>query len=240
MNPVIQRRSHPRAGYTLIELLVVMGIIAVIASLILPITKSLKKRRIISVAQAQLNQVQTAIENYKSKIGFYPPDNPNNTVTNPLYFELVGTILDATTNKDYTTLDGSGQVQISDLSTFGVSGFVNSGTSLRGSDDKPGPLNFLKDLRPDQVGHFVYGGNTPLNAVLVCSVSLPVGTLPNGLSSPIISSPPAGPQPPVLNPWRYVSTNPTNNVGRFDLWVDLVIGPNVYRVSNWRTSPQQL
>ena len=89
MNPVIQRRSHPRAGYTLIELLVVMGIIAVIASLILPITKSLKKRRIISVAQAQLNQVQTAIENYKSKIGFYPPDNPNNTVTNPLYFELV-------------------------------------------------------------------------------------------------------------------------------------------------------
>jgi hypothetical protein len=44
----------------------------------------------------------------------------------------------------------------------------------------------------------------------------------------------------VLNPWRYVSTNPTNNVGRFDLWVDLVIGPNVYRVSNWRTNPQQL
>lgn len=237
MNPLIQRRSHPRAGYTLIELLVVMGIIAVIASLILPITKSLKKRRIISVAQAQLNQVQTAIENYKSKIGFYPPDNPNNTAVNPLYFELVGTIL---TNNGYTTLDGSGQISTNDTpTTFGVSGFVNSGTSLRGSDDKPGPLNFLKALRPDQVGQFVYGGNTPWNAVLVCSMSWPPGTLPNGLSSPI-SSPPAVLPPPVLNPWRYVSTNPTNNVGRFDLWVDLVIGANVYRVSNWRTSPQLL
>jgi type II secretory pathway pseudopilin PulG len=222
----------------LIELLVVMAIIAIVASLILPVTRALKKRRILSVAQAQLNQVQAAIENYKSKTGFYPPDNPTNCVINPLYFELVGTIL---TNGVYETLDGSGQISTNDAATwFGVSGFANSGTSLRGSDDKPGPLNFLKDLRPDQVGQFVYEGNMPWNAVLVCSISWPAGTLPNGLAWPIKSTPPAVPQPPVLNPWCYMSTNPTNNVGRFDLWVDLVIGPAVYRVSNWRTSPQQL
>jgi type II secretory pathway pseudopilin PulG len=221
----------------MIELLVVMAIIAVIASLILPVTRSLKKRRMLSIAQAQLGQVQTAIESYKSKIGFYPPDNPSNPALNPLYFELVGTVLE---NNTYQTLDGSGQIPAGSVpGTFGVSGFVNSGTSLRGTDEKPGPQNFLNDLRPDQVGRFVYGGSA-YNSVLVCSVPWPSGTLPNGLTTPIISSPPAASQPPVLNPWRYISTNPTNNVGRFDLWVDLVIGSDVYRVSNWRTAPQTL
>ena len=238
MNPVIQRRSPPRSGYTMIELLVVMAIIAIVASLILPVTKSLQKKRVISIAQAQLNQMQTAIESYKSKIGFYPPDNPGKPYLNPLYFELVGTVLN---NNVYTTLDGSGQVNLGSVTTFGVSGFVNSGASLRGSDDKPGPRNFLTDLRPDQVGKFVYADGSPsYNAILVCSVPWPSGNLPNGLTSPIITSPPAAPQPPVLNPWRYVSTGPTNNVGKFDLWIDLVIGNKVYRISNWRTSPQQL
>src|ERR1051325_3887861 len=84
------QRSNP-AAFTLIELLVVIAVIAILAALIFPITAAIKKQQQIKVAQAELNQIQTAIEGYKEKLGFYPPDNPNNPITNQLYFELLGT-----------------------------------------------------------------------------------------------------------------------------------------------------
>ncbi|HEU5124485.1 MAG TPA: type II secretion system protein [Verrucomicrobiae bacterium] len=33
--------------------------------------------------------------------------------------------------------------------------------------------------------------------------------------------------------WRYNSSNPTNNPGSYDLWVDLVFGGKTNRISNW-------
>lgn len=33
--------------------------------------------------------------------------------------------------------------------------------------------------------------------------------------------------------WRYNSSNPTNNPGAYDLWVDLVFGGKTNRISNW-------
>jgi hypothetical protein len=41
-----------------------------------------------------------------------------------------------------------------------------------------------------------------------------------------------------LNPWRYVSSGPTNNPGSYDLWVDLYIGGKTYRLSNWSKEAQ--
>src|SRR5690348_17365980 len=102
---------------------------------------------------------------------------------------------------------------------FGRQGFANSGTKAHSTDETGAPMSFLKNLREPQVGEPV-PGDAHIK-ILVCSVRLP-SVSP---SSPISGS--------TLNPWRYVSTNPTHNPGSYDLWVDLVIGGKTYRVSNW-------
>ncbi len=38
---------------------------------------------------------------------------------------------------------------------------------------------------------------------------------------------------PGLNPWRYVSTQPTNNPASFDLWAEYVEGGKVKVICNW-------
>jgi len=235
-----------RGGYTLIELLVVTGIIIVLVSLIFPVTAALKKKREITVAQAELKQVITFIEAYKSKLGLYPPDNPGNPVTNQLYFELAGTYRDPTALA-YTTIDGSSRissVNIVKLYNFGSAapgprtptGFVNASASQKATDESAAAINFLAGLRPTQIGQVVIGRQTalnpPFNALLVCSVKWQGATeMINPALTPYTKR--SG-----LNPWRYVSSSPTNNPGSYDLWVDFVIGSSVYRVSNWSKDPQ--
>ena len=63
-------------GFTLIEMLVVIAIIGILASLIFPVTAAVARARIRKSASAQLMQATTAIEEYKTKLGYYPPDNP--------------------------------------------------------------------------------------------------------------------------------------------------------------------
>jgi hypothetical protein len=41
-----------------------------------------------------------------------------------------------------------------------------------------------------------------------------------------------------INPFRYVSSNPTNNPSSFDLWVDVVVGGKTNRISNWSDKPE--
>lgn len=38
--------------------------------------------------------------------------------------------------------------------------------------------------------------------------------------------------------WAYNSSHPTNNPSSYDLWVDLVIGGKINRISNWSKQPQ--
>ena len=219
-------------AFTLIELLAVIAIIATIAALIIPVTRALKRKQTVSVAQAELKQVETAIEYYKSKTGFYPPDNPGNPVVNQLYYELEGTIL-TNDNSVYFTLDGSTNISVIDVPaafTGGVAGFANSGTSLKGTDDKPGPVCFISDLKPNQLGSITLPNDHQFT-VLACSQSWPLNP---GLAQ-VKNGDPSG-----LNPWRYVSTNPTNNPGSYDLWVDVLIGGATNSISNWSQQPQLL
>lgn len=37
-----------------------------------------------------------------------------------------------------------------------------------------------------------------------------------------------------INPWRYVSSNPTNNPERFDLWAEVVVGNKSIVIGNWK------
>jgi hypothetical protein len=110
---------------------------------------------------------------------------------------------------------------------FGVSGFANSAARAKSDDSGAAASTFLDNLTPTQVG--LYDPSVPDVKLLVCSVGWPQEKTP-------------GPDPknPTLNPFRYVSTHPTNNSGSYDLWVDLVIRGKTNRVCNWSTQPIKL
>lgn len=237
-NPMKTNRAGGR-GFTLIELLVVITIMAVLAALIFPAFGAIKRRATITKAQTELQEVRTAIELYKDKLGFYPPDNPGLPALNPLYYELLGTAqLDAAT---YETLDKTARVPVGSLARAfsgvdtnnnvvpsGVSGFINR---TRGAGDESVPAkSFLRSLKP---GQYAVGRNNGVELrLLTCTVPWP-NSLPSVLSTFVPDDASVKP-----NPWRYVSSNPTNNPGSYDLWVDVVIRGKTNRISNWSQQAQ--
>lgn len=203
-----------RRGFTLVEMLVVVAIIAVLAGMIIPITGALKKVRIRARAKAELAEVQLAIEAYKTKLGHYPPDNPAIPAQNQLYYELKGTTNDGTY---FRTLDGSAWLTKNDLQNlFNTDGIVNC--SRGGGDEVEPAVNFLKGLRSDKF----LACSTPSCAVLGSSVEGPL--MYSGASGKI-------------NPWRYDLSSPTNNPNSYDLWIDVLVGNQTNRISNWSRQP---
>jgi prepilin-type N-terminal cleavage/methylation domain-containing protein len=208
-------------AFTLIELLVVIGIMAILAALIIPITGAVSRQKLRNRTKAELRSIETAIEDYKTKRGYYPPDNPGNQLGfNQLYYELSGTTVSGTT---YTTLDGNAAldtttVQGNPIYGKGFQGFVN--TTKGAGDEGMSAQKFIRDLKPPQIGETQAGVK-----LLIASVGwdYPVPLVP----LPIVKS------PPKMNPFRYVSTNPTNNPKSFDLWVDIMISGKTNRVCNW-------
>lgn len=67
--------SAGRAGFTLVELLVVIAIIAVLASLLLAGVMAVFSRGPEAITRNDILQIQGAMNNFKSKYGFYPPGN---------------------------------------------------------------------------------------------------------------------------------------------------------------------
>lgn len=226
MKTRIPTSGPQRRAFTLVELLVVMAVIAVLSALIFPAAGAIKKRATLGKAKAQLKLVAMAIEAYKGKYGHYPPADPASPTVNPLYFELVGTTNapGGAGGRVFGTLDHVCGITASSLqTTFGVGGLVNSATtnSAAGDDNVQLAQAFLKDPKPSH-----YAEIDPGVRVLTCSVEWPQKL---GL---IIAT-----APPGTNPWRYVSTGPTNNHDSFDLWVDVYVGGKTNRISNWSETP---
>ncbi len=221
-------------AFTLIELLAVISIIGVLAALLFPVLGRIKRQQYIRNAQAEMAQLETAIERYKAAYGFYPPDNqlnPGNPLMNQLYFELLGTTNTGGNSPVYQSLDDptiqlTGGPSPSDVGKiFGVSGFMNC--SKPGSaEDAAKAKNFLPGLKPGQISP-PYTNSTDPNPfkMLITSVGGPDGSYhPLGAVG--------------INPWRYNSSNPTNNPGAFDLWVQLSISGKTNLVCNWNTKVQ--
>ena len=110
------------------------------------------------------------------------------------------------TGTDYQTLVGTETISAADVITyFGRPGFANS---------QPGEAkNFLEQLK---------GAQYTTNNVkfLVVPVEGP--------------NPATGLEEKPRNLWRYNSSNPTNNVGHFDLWAEVTIRGRTEIIGNWR------
>jgi prepilin-type N-terminal cleavage/methylation domain-containing protein len=220
-------RPSDASAFTLIELLVVIAIMGVLAALLFPVVGMVKKHQYIFNTQAEMAKLETAIDRYKAAYGFYPPDNQlpgADPMINQLYYELTGT----TNTSDppvYQVLDGSSSLKAADVtSAFGVGGFMNC-SKPAGGEDASAARNFLPDLKPNQMGTSKAAGN-----VWVTNLITAVGG-PYAQYKPL--------NQPDVNPWRYNSSNPTNNPGSYDLWIQLVFAPGQTNlICNWTKQVQ--
>jgi prepilin-type N-terminal cleavage/methylation domain-containing protein len=211
-----QNRNRQAGGFTLVELLVVISIIAVLSALIASGARLVIQKNKIHRVQAELGQIKNAIENYKSRKGFYPPDNPGSPQTNALYFELVGTV-NANGAGVYVTLDDRAMVTNTvtqpDLKTYcGVDGVANSTTETNRNSEGFAVENFAKSLRNAEIEKEGHG---------ITLLDVPVDS-PDGTD---------------FNPWHYVSTGPTNNPDSYDLWAEIMIGRQTNIICNWSDHP---
>jgi prepilin-type N-terminal cleavage/methylation domain-containing protein len=218
-----------RCAFTLIELLVVISVIAVLAAFTIPVLKSVKRNQYLKQTQAQMAQIETAIDSYKATYGFYPPGNPGFDYNNPatwddayftsLYFELLGTTNVA--NVFYITLDHSASNHVAGLALrLGVSGFMNCNKAGAGEDASVAK-NFLPDLSPKQYG---------VDITNFVDASEPVALLLGSAGGPDLAYQPLKTQG--VNPWRYVYPG-IKNPNSYDLWMQLRIAGTTNLVCNW-------
>jgi prepilin-type N-terminal cleavage/methylation domain-containing protein len=224
-----QRGSGPqRSGFTLVEMLVVIAVIAVLAGLVVGLTSRTSSAARENKIKVMRDQLVTAIESYHAHFGFYPPDNLRrlptrefDSLVNPLFYELTGTVVDNVQghfrSPDYGDVLTSQQL----MALFNLEGFANA---------SPDPRKVRKfiELRSEQFG--LLNQQQPELHVLAVPVRWPKGV--GDLEWPLARRTEFVPEPG-LNPWRYISSNPTNNPGRFDLWAEFVDGRTVRMISNW-------
>jgi hypothetical protein len=166
----------------------------------------------------QREVIGSAIEHYKSELGFYPPDRILSSapliidpVTNQLMYELYGTIYDPT-NGTYNP----GQFPLIKRSVakrfFNVERFRNSvenGEKVRRFLDKTNlAATILINDRPDVVGLLGYWPSW------------------EGMDADIY-------QFIDMASWQYNSSRPVHNPGKFDLWIVVETPRTNIIVGNW-------
>ncbi|MCF7668920.1 MAG: hypothetical protein K9N48_03990 [Verrucomicrobia bacterium] len=219
-------RHRSGGAFTLIELLTVISIIIIIAALLIGLSNVAGKKMRISRVESEMHKLSTAIDSYKSQFGFYPPDNstnvPNtniernaNPAVNPLFYELTGTVV---TNNGFLCLKHQEVISMDNVEkAFNLDGFVNSAKTLENTH------NFLPELKESEHSHIDVGAHV---SVLVVPVEGPRDS--NGF--PLYTDHGGTP----INPWRYVSTNPTNNPTSYDLWAEINISGEIITIGNWQ------
>jgi prepilin-type N-terminal cleavage/methylation domain-containing protein len=211
-------RAHQNRAFTIMELLMVIAIMAIVAGLIVGLAGVTGDNKKIKRTEAELAKLVTLIEEYKNKVGVYPPDNPNGNFPerNTLLYELAGCVRIPVPDTDplYTNAYASVRASIL-LGTFSRGGVVNAQDEGNVDPDANRMHPVLKDLKSDQFAE-VFPGTR--------SLVVPVDGL-NGR----------------LNPWNYRLGNPTNahNPQSFDLWVEIKLGttngvPKTKIIGNWK------
>jgi|ERR1019366_6996959 hypothetical protein len=172
----------------------------------------------------QRQSLINAIEAYKAHFGVYPPDHVLNrqplvvdAVTNSLVYELAGVMFNSTNHQ--FRLGGMDAADANFVKHFfQCDGFKNSGE------------------RAEQITHFL--PSPP-------SLEVPLRELNDDpeiyvLASPMsVYSPDDEIAPEVrweidISPWRYICTSPTNNPGKFDLWIEVKTKSRTVTLGNWQ------
>jgi prepilin-type N-terminal cleavage/methylation domain-containing protein len=224
----LTRRRYKTRAFTLIELLVVISIIGVLAGLTVGLSNLASTKSKQARIKAEMNKLVNAIENYKSTIGSYPPDyqvtDPSDSTKkigipapNQLYYELNGTVFNRSTRQ--FLLAGT-QEPAPAPGNFGAAGYANAATD-------PKDIKFTESFKGDQFKLAQLKANQPSLQGYVLAVPVP-GPAYWGMKNV---------KGGIINPWLYVSTSPTNNPERFDLWTEVIIGKNIVRFSNWEKDP---
>ena len=212
----------------MIELLVVIGVIAILVGLIVAAAGHAMSAARQRHVEAQRESLTSAIEAYKRKVGYYPPDNPNNPAQSPLFYELTGPLPPPTQTavRPGTLPDKRRHLRRRHGDLPGLRSNERPRKRCRVCEcfrrPQPGP----KLLRGcSQVRHHRQTRHHWRHQHLF---GVP-------LSGPLATNTVDGKN---LAPWSYVSTNPTNNSGSYDLWVDVTSGGKTNRFSNWSKEPQ--
>jgi prepilin-type N-terminal cleavage/methylation domain-containing protein len=217
----LRQKLSASQGFSLVELLVVIAIIGVLASLVVGLSGLAGRKSKEAKVRAELAQYITAIDRFKDHFGYYPPDHvrPDGTVdpvVNQLYYELAGIVVNNQTRSFQTSLGVLPATAVSMIFGPKREGFVNAAPD------------------PKQVKSFV--GNwkaSQVKTVLLQGFNVQVLAAPVDFRKGDVRAPFPTPNNTV-NPWRYVSTNPTNNPNSFDLWAEVPLGREIKIIGNWK------
>jgi hypothetical protein len=185
-----------------------------------------KKMQYLKTARGEMEQIISALDNYKAKYGAYPPSNSNlSPLYNTLYYELCGVTHTAANGGTYTTLDGAAAITDANygnafkttVPAASIGGIINCTKS--GDEESVRAQNFLPDLRANRIGTTMSNPGGVQITNLITSVRGPDASyMPLGV--------------PDVNPFRYVYPG-TNNPNSYDLWIQLKISGKTNLICNW-------
>jgi len=172
--------------------------------------------KVCAAIREQRHELLSAIDAYKALFGVYPPDHVVSrqpivvdALKNPLLYELAGIIYNPT-NKMFQL--GSLKAVEADYvkEFFQCDGFKNCGE------------------KPEQIKRFLTAVDLPARQLHHDPDVFAVGFFIRDERIP----------PEVewefdVGSWRYVSSSPTNNPGKFDLWIEVKTKNRTVTIGNW-------
>jgi len=226
-------KSGGRRGFTLVELLVVIVIIGILASLVVGLSGTASRKMRESRTRAELVAIETAIGAYKSKFGHYPPDNPKDPALNSLYYELTGCLYSPTRKTFRDPKVGTVMKVQAIKEHFGVEGFINTARSERELKQFYEPTaKTVSRISEEHGDDDPAEGPKKHHADEVHVLCVPVPWPLERDDQPVWHH---GKVAKGVNPWRYVvGQSVVNNIGKYDLWAEIVVGDEVLVISNWR------
>ena len=218
----LDRRLSPRQTAAVIVIVAVLaglgyGAYQIIAARLLEARVSAAMPRLYAKVREQRGTLVRAIEAYQARFGIYPPDHVLSRqpvvvdpVTNTLLYELVGAIYNPT-NKllSVAGLEPAEAAYVREF--FQIAAFRNCAESQGGLQHFLPAENVPTRLLHDDPDVFVLG----------CT-AWPEEVEPEVVWQIDVSS------------WRYASSAPTNNPGRFDLWIEVKANGQKATIGNWK------